>query len=300
VARRVSSLRILIASAAVVALLLAGVGGVGWIASERAIHPAARHYEKDLRDFPSLHPREVSFESRTHVRIASRFFPGEGRATVVLSHGYGDNQVQMLPYADFLVRQGFSVFTYDMRNRGRSGGDAVTLGAREVDDLMSAVDYLGTQPEVDPNRIGAMGLSLGASTTILAAANDSRIKAVLDDSGFSDAPAAISSSFEHFIGLPPFPFAPVTLAIVRLRTGINVSAIRPVDAIARISPRPLLIVHCMDDKVLPPDNSERNFAAAKEPKQIWRIPTGGHVDGLTVAGREYERRVGQFFAESLR
>src|SRR5674476_267275 len=118
----------------------------------------------------------------------------------------------------------------------------------------------------------------------MAAAGDSRIKAVLDDSAFSDAPAAIRSSFEHFIGLPSFPFAPLTVSIVRLRTGIDVSRIRPADVIARISPRPLLIVHCMDDKVARPDNSERNFAAAKEPKQFWRIPSGGHVNGLKAAG----------------
>src|ERR1035438_210564 len=84
-----------------------------------------------------------------------------------------------------------------------------------------------------------------------------------EGSGFSDAPAAIRSSFEHFIGLPSFPFAPLTVSIMRLRTGIDVNRIRPADVIARISPRPLLIVHCMDDKVVPPDNSERNFAAAR-------------------------------------
>ena len=52
--------------------------------------------------------------------------------------------------------------------------------------------------------------------------------------------AAIRSSFEHFIGLPSFPLAPLTVSIVRLRTGIDVGRIRPSDVIARISPRPLL------------------------------------------------------------
>jgi len=292
--------RVLLASVAAVALLLVGVLGIGWIASERAIHPASCQYEKGLADFPNLHPYQVSFASRTRTRIASWFFPGERRATILLSHGYGDNQIQMLPYADFLVRQGFSVLTYDMRNRGRSGGDAVTLGALEAPDILSAVDYLTTRPDVDPDRIGAMGLSLGASATILAAASDSRIKAVVDDSGFSDAPAAIRSSFQHFIGLPPFPFAPLTVALVRLRTGIDVNRIRPVDVIARISPRPLLIVHCLNDKTLPPDNSERNFAAAQEPKHLWLISACGHTDGLATAGPEYERYVGGFFQEGLR
>jgi fermentation-respiration switch protein FrsA (DUF1100 family) len=176
----------------------------------------------------------------------------------------------------------------------------VTLGGLEHLDLMSAVDYLVTRPDVDRDRIGAMGVSLGASTTLLAAADDARIKAVLDDSGFSDAPKVIGSSFEHFIGLPPFLFAPVTLSIVHLRTGIDVGAVRPVDVIWRISPRPLLIIHCMNDTVVPPDNSDRNFAAARDPKQFWRISTGGHIDGLKVAHDEYERRVSQFFDESLR
>ena len=293
------SRRLWVASLAV-AVLTAALFGIGWTASERAIHPAAVRYPKGLADFPGLHPRQTSFQSRTRTRIAGYFFPGRTGATIVLSHGYGDNQAQMLPYADFLVRNGFSALTYDMRSRGRSGGDAVTLGALESADLLSAVDYLTTRPEVDRGRIGALGVSLGAATAILAAARDTRIKSVVDDSGFSDAPAVIRSSFEHFIGLPPFPFAPITAFIAGLRTGIDVNRIRPVDVVGRISPRPLLVIHCIGDRVVPPENSERNFLAAGEPKQFWRIPTGGHVDGLNVAGVEYEKRVSRFFQDSLR
>jgi fermentation-respiration switch protein FrsA (DUF1100 family) len=167
-------------------------------------------------------------------------------------------------------------------------------------DLISVVDELSKRPDVDRTRIGAMGLSLGGSTTLMAAAADPRIRAVVDDSGFSDAPNVIETSFEHFIGLPAFPFAPVTIFIVKLRTGLNPNQIRPMDVDAQISPRPLLIIHCMQDTVVPPDNSERNFAAAKEPKEFWRIPTGGHVDGHDVAREEYERRVTKFFEDGLR
>src|ERR1019366_8925015 len=279
--------------------LMALLGGVGWIGSERAIHPAARHYATTLADYPDLDSREIGFQSRTHVMIAASFFPGVRHAVIVLSHGYGDNQAQMLPYAEFLHRAGYSVLTYDMRNRGRSGGEAVTLGALESLDLISAVDYLTTRADVDRGRIGALGVSLGGSTTLLAAANDPRIKAIVDDSGFSDAPGAIESSFEHFVGLPAFPFAPITTAIAGWRVGINVKRIRPVDVVARIAPWPLLIIHCMGDRVVPPVHSARNFKAAGEPKSIWRIPTGGHIDGHTVARQEYERRVIEFFDQGL-
>lgn len=219
--------------------------------------------------------------------------------TIVLSHGYGDNRLQMLPWVEFLHQHGYSALTYDMRDRGESGGDAVTLGALEPADLSSAVDYLASLPEVDAGRIGALGVSLGGSTTILAAARDPRIKAVVDDSGFSDAPQVIASSFEHFIGLPAFPFAPITVMIAEIRTGEDINGIRPMSEIAKISPRPLLIMHCLGDKVVLPANSERNFNAAREPKEIWWIPTGGHIDGHTVARAEYERRVDEFFDSAL-
>jgi uncharacterized protein len=204
------------------------------------------------------------------------------------------------PYADFLVRDGFSVLTYDMRARGISGGKAVTIGALESVDLVSAVDYLMTRPDVDHNRIGALGISLGGATSIMAAARDPRIKALVDDSGFSDVPSAVSNSFEHFLRLPPTLFAPITTWLVEFRTGTDVASIRPVDAVGRISPRPLLIIHCMNDQVIRPDNSERIFAAARDPKQIWRIPGGDHIAGLKLQGRGYEVRVSQFFEECLR
>jgi fermentation-respiration switch protein FrsA (DUF1100 family) len=288
-----------IAAAALAAVLLPVLGVVGWIGSERAIHPAAKVFSSRLADFPDLHPQEAVIHSRTGVPIAATFFAGARRATVVLSHGYGDNQAPMLPYAAFLHQAGFSVLIYDMRNRGRSGGDAVTLGALEPLDLLSVIDYVAQRSDVDAGRIGALGVSLGGSTTLLAAARDTRIRAVVDDSGFSDAPAVIDSSFEHFIGLPAFPFGPLTTAIASWRIGINVGHIRPVDEVARISPRPLLIIHCLGDTVVPPPNSERIFAAAGNPKQFWKIPAGGHADGHKVARQEYERRVSEFFEQTL-
>src|SRR5436309_11751825 len=117
--------------ALVLVLAVAVLGTVGWIGSERAIHPRAVTYTWRLADYSNLRPQNVTFSSRTGITIAARFFPGRSHATIILSHGYGDNQNQMLPWANFLNRAGYSVLTYDMRDRGRSGGDAVTLGALE-------------------------------------------------------------------------------------------------------------------------------------------------------------------------
>jgi fermentation-respiration switch protein FrsA (DUF1100 family) len=280
----------------IVAVIL---GGVGWYASGKAIHPGQNSYDWSLSDYPNLKPQSVTFPTRDGVTLAGRFFPGTSKTTIVLSHGYGDDQDQMIPWADFLNRAGFSVFTYDMRERGQSGGSAVTLGAKEQTDLVAAVDYLVTRPDVDPNRIGALGVSLGASVTILAAAQDKRIGAVVDDSGFSAATNVISTSFQKFLHVPAFPFAPVTVKIAEWRTGASVNQVRPVDVIGSLAPRPIFIIHGTADDVVPPDNSEQNFGAAKQPKQIWWVPGAGHVEARTLDPSDYQLRVIQFFHQSL-
>lgn len=299
--QRMRAIRRLLLRLVALLLVLAIVvlGGVGWVGSERAIHPSAVTYPWRLGDYSTLHPLAVTFISRTHTRIAGRFFPGRSHATIVLSHGYGDNQNQMLPWAAFLNQAGFSVFTYDMRDRGLSGGSAVTLGALEQQDLISAVAYLLTRRDVDPRRLGALGVSLGGATTILAAAQDQRIRAVVDDCGFADARSVIDSSFEHFVHLPAFPFSPVAIAIAELRDSINVDAIRPVDRVAQISPRPIFIIHGTADRTIPPLDSMRLFAAAGAPKQIWWVPGATHWHSLQVAHAQYVRRVVAFFRRYL-
>lgn len=275
------------------------VGGISWYASGRAIHPWQNAYEWGLRDYPNLDPEPVRFHSRDGLQLAGRFYAGPDPATIVLSHGYGDNQDQMIFWADLVNRAGFSAFTYDMRDRGQSGGSAVTLGAQEQIDLLSAVDYLTNRQDVDQDRIGALGVSLGASVTILAAAQDTRIRAIVADSGFSDATNVISNSFHRFMHLPAFPFAPVTVKFAEWRTGCSVHEIRPVDVIGQLSPRPILIIHGKDDSLVPPENSEQNFESAGQPKQIWWVPEAEHVEAAVLDPMMYGTRVSEFFRLSL-
>jgi dipeptidyl aminopeptidase/acylaminoacyl peptidase len=279
---------------------LAVLGAIGWLGSERALRPSYRHYNWSLSTFPDLQPQQIQVKSGDGIVLDGRFFSGERPALVILASGYGDTQDQMLSVAEFLHRAGFGIITYNSRARATSGGEYVTLGVREQGDLVSLVEYSARRSDVDPERIGVLGISMGGATAILAAAQERRIRAVVDDSGFSDAPRVIAASFEHFIHLPAFPFAPVTIEIANLRAGINVNRVRPVDVIGQISPRPLLVIHDANDSVVPTENSLRNFAAAHEPKELWLAPGSGHGNAHTIAKPEYERRVTQFFEAALR
>jgi len=280
-------------------LLLAG----SWEAADLGLHPPRFDTRHTLRDFPALDAveQDVSFPSRAgRVRLVGRFFPSRSRAAIILSHGFGPDQDQMLPWADFLHRAGYSVLTFDMRARGGSGGAAVTLGALEPYDLLGAVDYVASRRDVDRRRIGALGLSLGAAVTIMAAARDDRIRAVVDDSSFSDAQSAIGSAFGAFTHLPSMPFALPTVAIAEWRAGVSLATVRPVAVVGRISPRPILIIHGLADTFIPPVNSQRIYAAAGRPKSVWWVPGAGHTGAYAVERAVYERRVVAFFRHALR
>jgi fermentation-respiration switch protein FrsA (DUF1100 family) len=287
------------ATLGVVVFALAAVGVVGWIGSERALHPSYYHYDWSLASYPDLHPQAIEVNSSTGVKLEGRFFPGSDHALIILASGYGDTQDQMIPIAEFLHNAGFNTLTYNMRARTPSGGEFVTLGQLEQQDLISVVNAAAKRSDVDPGRIGVLGISMGASAAVLAAARDQQIRAVVDDCGFSDAPGVITSSFEHFIHLPPMPFAPVTIWIASARAGIDVNGIRPMDVIGRISPRPILIIHGLADKVIPVDHSKRNFAAAGEPKELWLVPGAGHGQSHTVQRAAYEKKVIAFFQAAL-
>jgi uncharacterized protein len=286
--------------AGLVLLSLVSLGVIGWIGSERALHPGYGRYKWSLNTFPDLHPEHIQVRSVDSILLDGRFFRGDRPALIILASGYGDTQDQMLQIAEFLHHAGFSVLTYNSRARAPSGGKYVTLGALEQMDVISLVDYAARRSDVDANRIGILGISMGGASAILAAAKDQRIRAVVDDSGFSDAPRVIAASFEHFIHLPAFPFAPITVGIADLRAGINVNHVRPMDVIGQISPRPLLIIHEQGDAVVPPDNSLRNFAAARQPKQIWLTPGSSHGQAQIVAKSEYQATVTTFFETALR
>ncbi|MBX3438448.1 MAG: hypothetical protein KF861_13230, partial [Planctomycetaceae bacterium] len=76
------------------------IGGVGWVGSERLIHQPHKTFARQVADYPNLHGEEIAVLSSTGVTISGTFFPGRSRATIVISHGYGNNRYEVLPWAD--------------------------------------------------------------------------------------------------------------------------------------------------------------------------------------------------------
>ena len=286
------------------ALLVSALASAGvlvaaaWIVAERAIHPWRREEDYNLLDF-ELPVEEVRFSSRNGLRLAGWFIPGDSPACVILAHGHGRSRGELLPHADFLHRAGFSVFLFDFRNRGKSEGEAVTMGVHEPLDLLGALDHLRGRSEVDATRIGVLGVSLGATAALMAAAAAPEPRAVVAESSLARLGDLTRHGLRHFFHLPPFPLAPLARWMIERRLHVDLATVAPLEAVGQLSPRPLLLIDDELDEVLGPGQSEALLAAASEPGELWVVPGAAHARGWQAAPQEYERRVVSFFRQHL-
>ena len=132
----------------------------------------------------------------------------------------------------------------------------------------------------------------------MAAARQPAIAATVADSAFSSVETMIANQFNTFVRLPPL-LAPLVTFFGEQIMGLRASQIVPVQEIARISPRPVLLIHGEQDSVVYAQNSRDLFAWAREPKELWIVPGAGHCGALAAAPQEWEQRVIGFFERWL-
>ena len=185
----------------------------------------------------------------------------------------------------------------DLRGYGESSDGRFTFGIRERQDVLGALDYLEERGYL-PGKIGVLGLSLGAASAIGAAADQADIGAVVTDSGFSDIRPLVYAQWEEESELPLF-FLHATRLMGRFMYGIDVLDARPVDEIGKISPRPLLLIHCQLDSIVPVEH-QAQLAAAAPWAETWTVPGCEHTQAYLVDPHTYAERVAEFFHEALK
>lgn len=242
---------------------------------------------------------EVTLTNGNEMRLVAWYVPGTNRAAVLAQHGYKACREEMLSAAAALHRHGYGVLLSSVRAHDFCDGEQLSFGIREVEDLEAWLRYLLTRPDVDPNRIGALGNSMGGSLVIQLAARDSRIRAVVADSPFSSLEDTVATSVRHYTGLPPFPFAPLIRFWAGVETGCDLSQVNARVWIKQLSPRPVFLMKGGADTVVSRQSGDLLYAAAGDPKEIWYDPAAGHAKFATNTPA-YEQRVAAFFDRALR
>lgn len=289
----------------VIVIILVAVLGAAYIGyTSRAQALAWIYPTRTLPDKSPGGPYEnVELKLLDGLRFAAWFIPPEGGIpegkkvpAMILVHGLTANRAAMLDRAEILTRHGYAVLAFDLRAHGESDGDRTTLGYSEVNETKAAFDYLLTRPEVDPQRIGILGHSLGAVITIRTAAQIPEIALVVSESGFISVQENAGEIIPVLTGQAA---APLVGWFVDRHSGVPVSEVNSLIDVPKIAPRPILLIHGEADSIVSVNNSRRLFEAAGEPKELFTIPGGGHADFIQADPTGYEERLIAFLEAHL-
>jgi uncharacterized protein len=295
----------LIAAGAIILGLLALLG----IALLIFTYQQARVLLTPVRKLPELRPADVGLAAEDvwiaspRGRLGAWYVPARNGCTLICCHGINDNRGQWVAQVARLHRErGYGALLFDFSGHGDSEGNLVTYGAREREDVAAVLAYLRGRGDVDMRGVGIMGYSLGAITSVLAAAVEPDLHAVVIESGFADVHRDVATLFHRYTGLPAFPFADLVVSWAeRISRGTaRLSDIRPMRVIGQIAPRAVFIISDLKDSIADePYDGEHLYASAREPKRLWQVADVGHVQAFAVLPDEWIARVRDFLDEYL-
>lgn len=251
--------------------------------------------------------RDVSLPSRdTDVTISGWWIPQPNSSkAIVMVPGRGENRTTEF-YDHFLDLAaklhgyggaGFNILMIDLRAHGFSGGEISTWGIHEKRDVEGAVDWIKSQG-FRAGSIGALGASLGATSCVYATADDPDISALATDGAGVDDYPTIQRGWPRMTGTPRF-FFPAGRVMERLMYGYDYRSLRPVEAMRRIPPRPVLLIYGL--KELPVTSERRPLLRSALPAaELWVVPGAAHTGAYTAKPAAYLEKAGGFFDRNLK
>jgi dipeptidyl aminopeptidase/acylaminoacyl peptidase len=237
--------------------------------------------------------REISIEPSAEVpRLAGWYAPSANRAAIILIHGCAADRSAVLPETRMLAQAGFGVLAVDLPGQGASEGKSL-WGVGERRAVSAAVDWLIKRDEIDPDRVGVLGQSMGAYIVTQAAVLDRRLRAVVLEASPSDVVVMNRLATARWGVLSQWP------TYWALRASGMPLDMRPRDVIGSIAPRPVLLIGGRLDDLVRPFMVQELYDAAREPKELWILDTAHHVDYAVVAPQQLRDRLTDFYSRGL-
>jgi fermentation-respiration switch protein FrsA (DUF1100 family) len=219
------------------------------------------------------------------ITIAGQLYLPEGRTpypAVCTCHGIpagipdpNDRGYALL--AEKISSNGLAVFIFNFRGTGASGGNLDVAGWAR--DLRAVIDYIYALPQLDNSFLALLGFSAGAAVSVYLAAQDERVYAVaacacpaeFDFFTQNDDPRSLIDHYREIGAIRDDDFPS---SVQEWLKGFGL--VKPIDYIAHISPRTLLLVHGSNDEVVAVSHAQRLYAEAGQPKRLAIIEGAGH------------------------
>jgi dipeptidyl aminopeptidase/acylaminoacyl peptidase len=256
---------------------------------------------------------EISFagSSRRNVQITARdgavlrawlFTPENSNGNYVIAlHGISDSRGGVMGLARLFVENRYSVLAPDGRGHGESGGELVTYGVREADDVHRWVDWL--MDSEHPRNVYGMGESLGAAVLLQSLARERRFSAVVAECPFANFERVAEDRVAQRIPGPLFLRRTLALPLVwsgflyaRMRYGLDFRDASPETAIGHTA-TPVLLIHGLADRNIYPEHSKTLAARNSGSISLWLVPGARHTAAYDAAPLEFRTRVLGWFAD---
>jgi len=279
--------RALIAVAALVpAAVLMSIGiGYGTTHIGRAVVPPDRL---------GVAHEDVKFTTADGLELEGWYIPSKNGAAVIAFPGRNGPQKK----ARMLARHGYGVLLFDRRGEGESEGNPNSWGWGGDADAKAAIAYLQRRPDVDPDRIGGLGLSVGGEMMIETAAETKELAAVVSEGAGARSTAEDMDHDDPALGKWTLGLAMSAAKTATVAVAANQAPPANLKALAAKVEQPMLLIAAPNSPA--GERLNRGYAeAAGDSATLWEIPESRHVGGQTARPQEYERRVVGFFDKAL-
>jgi fermentation-respiration switch protein FrsA (DUF1100 family) len=284
-----------------IAVLAAAFLLLAVILYRRLFRPATPTFLDDFAFTPwefQVNYEDVDLLTADGVAFGAWFFRQSGSPQViVISPGHKSRRESLLGIAVALWRKGFNVLVYSYRGMPGSDRAVVTMGVREVQELEAAIAF--ARRRVRGAKIGLLGYSMGAVVSLLGAAGDPSVEALVLDSPFSDLRRVIKENIRRYTLLPGAPFVAVVGLWMRLRHGVRIAESSPISVLSGLEPRPVFFIHGGADAITSVRHSRQLHDAYRGPREIWVVQGAPHTGTYFSDRQLYLERVAGFFARNL-
>jgi fermentation-respiration switch protein FrsA (DUF1100 family) len=284
-----------------IAMLAAAFLVLAAILYRRLFRPATPTFLDDFAFTPwefQVNYEDVDLLTADGIAFGAWFFRQSGSPQViVISPGHKSRRESLLGIAVALWRKGFNVLVYSYRGMPGSDRAVVTMGVREVQELEAAIAF--ARRRVRGARIGLLGYSMGAVVSLLGAAGDPSVEALVLDSPFSDLRRVIRENIRRYTLLPGAPFVAAVGLWMRLRHGVRIAESSPISVLSGLEPRPVFFIHGGADAITSVHHSRQLHDAYRGPREIWVVQGAPHTGTYFQDRQLYLERVAGFFARNL-
>jgi dipeptidyl aminopeptidase/acylaminoacyl peptidase len=216
---------------------------------------------------------------------------------VIYLHGNASSRLEGLNTLSTLLPHNINLFVVDLPGCGHSEGEYISLGYYESYDVGIIVDFLENLPGT--GSIGLWGRSMGASTGLIYAHRDKRIKAICLDSPFANFCRLARELTKQYIVLPDFLINGILKIIagtIKEKNGMDIFKLNPIEQ-AENTFQPAIFIHAIKDQLINVQHAIDIFNIYGGEKSLKCSEVGGHN---SKRPKRLVQEVGIFFEKYLR